>query len=45
MFTCGKCRMQNVADAKRCTTIEMVRAHYAGSKPAVKRPRKVQPKG
>jgi len=44
MFTCGKCRMQNVAEAKRCTTIEMVRAHYAASKPAVKRPRKVQAK-
>jgi len=44
MFTCGKCRIQNVVEAKRCTTIEMVRAHYAASKPAVKRPKKVQAK-
>lgn len=43
MFTCGKCRLQNVAEAKRCTTIEAARAHYAG-KPAPKRVRKAQAK-
>jgi len=44
MFTCGKCRIQNVPEAKRCTTIEMVRAHYLGNKPVVKRSKKVQAK-
>jgi hypothetical protein len=44
MFTCGKCRLEGVAEAKRCTTVESARAHYAG-KPVVKRSRKVQPKG
>jgi len=49
MFTCGKCRIQAVPDAQRCTTMEMVRAHY-GVKPVVqvkpvkKRVRKTQAK-
>lgn len=44
MFTCGKCRIQGVADSKRCVTIEMARAHYAGVKHAPKRVRKAQAK-
>lgn len=44
MFTCGKCRTSGVAESQRCTTIEMVRAHYAGVKPAKKRTRKAQAK-
>lgn len=44
IFTCGKCRIQGVADSKRCVTIEMARAHYAGVKHAPKRVRKAQAK-